>query len=86
MSKKIHSVHGLFGTTIHYDENGNKVGKSVQGFFGGENHYDADGNCVGSSAPGIFADQIHYDANGNKVGDRFIRSGKPLSRRRRKSR
>ena len=43
MSKKITSRTGLFGTTVHYDEKGRKIGESRPGFFGGEVHYDAKG-------------------------------------------
>lgn len=49
MSKKITSRTGLFGTTVHYDEKGRKIGESRQGFFGGEVHYDAKGRKVGES-------------------------------------
>ena len=48
MSKKITSRTGLFGTTVHYDEKGRKIGESRPGFFGGEVHYDAKG--IGSGA------------------------------------
>ena len=51
---KITSREGLFGTTIHYDENGHKVGETLPGFFGGTNYYDNDGHKIGHSEPGFF--------------------------------
>ncbi len=67
---RIHSVKGLFGQIIHYDEQGTKVGESWPGLFSGSlDHYDADGNYAGYTQPGVFADGIHYDAQGNKTGE-----------------
>lgn len=65
--KKIISRPGLFGgTTIHYDENGNIIGKSVPGLFGSTViHYDAEGNIVGKSVPGLF-DSTHTTVNKKK--------------------
>ena len=68
MSKKITSRTGLFGTTVHYDEKGRKIGESRPGFFGGEVHYDAKGRKVGKSQPGLFGGNVNYDANGHRVG------------------
>lgn len=64
---KIISRPGLFGgTTIHYDENGNIIGKSVPGLFGSTViHYDAQGNIVGKSVPGLF-DATHTKMNQKK--------------------
>lgn len=68
---KYTSIEGLFGQTIHYDENGNKVGESWPSLFGGEEHYDTNGNFIGSSERGLFADRVHYDANYNHVGETY---------------
>ena len=43
MAKKVTSRPGLFGSTIHYDERGRKIGESRPGFFGDTVHYDAKG-------------------------------------------
>ena len=68
---KYKSVQGLFGQTIHYDENGNKVGESWPGLFGGENHYDQDGTFIGSSERGLIADRVHYDADHQRIGETY---------------
>ena len=33
MAKKVTSRPGLFGSTIHYDERGRRIGESRPGFF-----------------------------------------------------
>ena len=43
---KIKSRPGLFGTIIHYDEKGRKIGESRQGIFGATIHTDAKGKTV----------------------------------------
>ena len=48
-TQKIKSRPGLFGTTIHYDEMGCKIGESRPGFFGATIHTDAKGKTVGKS-------------------------------------
>lgn len=65
--KNGYSRKGLFGSTIHYDENGKVVGKSRPGLFGSTNHYDNTGRYVGKSRPGLFDTQNHYDTDGNKL-------------------
>ena len=68
MSKRIKSIKGLFGQTIHYSD-GIKVGESWPGLFEGiQNHYNATDKRVGHSAPGVFADLVHYDERGSCVG------------------
>ena len=66
--KEITSRPGWFGTTVHYDSNGRKVGESRPGFFGTTNHYDTKGRRVGSSTPGLFGGTNHRDASGRPVG------------------
>ena len=34
MKKKITSRPGLFGSTVHYDEKGHRVGRTTKGGFG----------------------------------------------------
>ena len=70
MSKIYTTVDGLFGTKIHYDENGRKVGESIPGLFKGTmNHFDADGNLVGTTTSGLFSGTSdHFDANGRYAG------------------
>ena len=69
MSKRIKSVKGLFGQTIHY-ENGVKVGESWPGLFEGSmNHYDASGKYAGYSDRGLIADQVHHDADGRYINE-----------------
>ena len=45
--KNGYSRKGLFGSTIHYDENGKVAGKIRPGLFGSTNHYDNTGRYVG---------------------------------------
>ncbi|MGM9579024.1 MAG: hypothetical protein ACI3VS_06515 [Evtepia sp.] len=66
MAKKITSRPGLFGSTVHYDENGKKIGTSYSGAFKTD-HYDANGHRVGSSYNGSFCND-HYDAKGHSAG------------------
>lgn len=69
MTKKMKSIKGRFGQTIHY-ENGVKVGESWPGLLeGSQNHYDADGKYAGYSDRGFIADQVHHDANGRYIGE-----------------
>ena len=68
MGNKGYSRKGLFGTVHHYDEHGNKVGRSEPGFFGSYNHYDKHGNKTGHSDPGFFGSYNHYDKHGRKTG------------------
>ena len=65
--KKGYSRPGLFGGTVHYDENGRKTGTSWPGVFGGTNHYDQEGKKIGSSWPGLLFGTNTYDKQGNKV-------------------
>ena len=67
MAKKGYSRQGLFGTTIHYDSNGKKIGESRPGLFG-MNHYDSQGNKVAESHQGFFGVN-HYDTHGKKIGE-----------------
>ncbi len=70
MPKHYTSVDGLFGSKIHYDENGNYVGESWPGLFEGSmQHYDANGQYVGYSTPGLFADQVHHGPDGRYLGE-----------------
>ena len=70
MANKGYSVPDLFGNGYtHYDEKGNKIGRSEPNFFDdGFTDYDAKGNKVGTSMPNLFTDgYTHYDDNGHKV-------------------
>ena len=70
MSKHYTTIDGLFGTKIHYDENGNYAGESTPGLFGDTMiHYDADGNYAGRTDPGLFGTRVHTDKNGNYAGE-----------------
>ena len=68
MGNKGYSRKGAFGTIHHYDEHGNKVGRSDPSFFGSYNHYDKHGNKTGHSDPGFFGSYNHYDKYGRKTG------------------
>ena len=67
--KKIKSRPGLFGSTVHYNEKGQKIGTSYNGAFKTD-HYDAHGKKVGSTYHGSFKDS-HYDATGRHVGSSY---------------
>ncbi|MBR6314780.1 MAG: hypothetical protein IKR49_09135 [Clostridia bacterium] len=70
MANKGYSVPDLFGNGYtHYDEKGNKIGRSEPNIFDdGFTDYDAKGNKVGTSVPNLFTDgYTHYDDNGHKV-------------------
>ena len=72
MSKRIKSIKGLFGQTIHY-EDGIKVGESWPGLFSGiQKHYDANGRYVGYSYCGFIADMAHHNAHGKCIGETHI--------------
>ena len=69
MNKRIKSIKGLFGQTIHY-EDGIKVGESWSGLLSGsQNHYDAEGRYIGYSDRGMIADLVHHDEHGNYIGE-----------------
>ena len=68
MAQKGRSERGLFGTIIHYDEHGRKIGTSEPGLFGSYTNYDAHGRKTGHTDPGLFGSYNHYDNNGRKVG------------------
>ena len=55
MSKKVTSRPGFFGSMLHYDEKGRKIGESRPGLFGDIIHYNAKGQKVGVSHPGLLA-------------------------------
>lgn len=55
--------------TVHYDENGNKVGESWRSASGGKvTHYDANGNKTGVSYGNQHGRMTHYDSDGNRTG------------------
>lgn len=66
---KIKSRPGLFGSTVHYNEKGQVVGKSYSGAFKTD-HYNASGKKVGSTYKGSFKDS-HYDVKGRHVGTSY---------------
>ena len=69
MSKHYTTMDGLFGSKIHYDENGNYAGQSMPGLFGDTMiHYDENGNYAGRTDPGLFGTQVHTDRNGQYAG------------------
>ena len=69
MKKRIKSVKGIFGQTIHY-EDGVRIGESWPGLFeGSQNHYDATGKYVGYSDRGLIAEQVHYNEHGGYIGE-----------------
>lgn len=69
MSRRIKSIKGLFGQTIHYSD-GIKVGESWPGLFSGiQKHYDANGRYVGYSTPSMIVDSVHHDERGGYIGE-----------------
>lgn len=69
--KKTKSYKGLWGQTVHYDNNGNKIGSTWKNGTGGKNHYDANMNVVGKSYKNFWGGTTHYDANMNPVGKSY---------------
>lgn len=67
---KIKSYTNLSGNvTVHYDEDGNKVGESWVSASGRQvTHYDADGNKTGVSIKSPSGHMTHYDSDWNKTG------------------
>lgn len=67
---KIKSYTNLSGNvTVHYDEDGNKVGESWVSASGGQvTHYDADGNKTGVSYKSPAGHMTHYDSGGDMTG------------------
>ena len=59
MSKRISSIPGLFGETLHYNEDGDYLGYSVEGLLGEQ---------TGFSCEGAIADAVHYNVDNNEVG------------------
>lgn len=58
--------------TVHYDENGNKVGESWRSASGGRvTHYDANGNKTGVSYDNQHGRMTHYDSDGNRTGTSY---------------
>lgn len=69
MKRKIKSIKGLFGQTIHY-EDGIKVGESWPGLFSGtQKHYDTSGRYVGHSSPGMIEDLVHHDKHSKYISE-----------------
>ena len=68
--KQFTTVDGPSGSKMHFDENGNYVGRSERSVLGNDIiHFDANGNYAGRSTPGLFSgDMIHTDANGDYAG------------------
>ena len=71
MGNKKYSRPGLFGGTVHYDENGKKAGTSYPGILGGSVHYDENGRKIGTSYPGLLGGTEHFDEKGQSVGHSY---------------
>ncbi len=65
--KRVTSVPGLFGSTNHYDENGNLISYSTPGLFGGTDYYDANGAHTGYSTPNLISGNTFY-GDGDDAG------------------
>ncbi len=63
------SIKTLFGSVVHYNERGEKVGETLDGFFPEQKiHYDNDGNYLGRTDPGLLRKtSITKDQNNNVV-------------------
>ena len=68
--RKIISKPGVLGTTIHYNENNEIIGKSIAGAFGGGVlvHYDAAGKCLGKTHITPTGNMLHYASVGELIG------------------
>jgi hypothetical protein len=64
-----HSIEGLFGNIIHFDDYGNRAGESIPGVIPGTyTHYDSDGEAFAETRPGLFDDLYHSDMSGEQLG------------------
>lgn len=63
------SIKTLFGSVVHYNERGEKVGETLDGFFPEQKiHYNNDGNYLGRTDPGLLRKtSITKDQNNNVV-------------------
>ena len=71
MAKSGHSEKSPFSDDIiHYDDKGNKIGRSTPDFFGGGyTNYDKNGNKIGRTEQDFFGGgYTNYDKSGNKIG------------------
>ena len=60
------------GRTVHYDDNGNKLGESYQSRSGRQvTHYDAEGRRIGRSYGDPDRRMAHYDNDGNRTGSSY---------------
>ena len=60
------------GRTVHYDDNGNKLGESYQSHSGRQvTHYDAEGRRIGRSYGDPDRRMVHYDNDGNRTGSSY---------------
>ena len=70
---RIKSYTNQSGRTVHYDENGNRVGISYRSPSGGQAiHCDADGNRVGRSYISPAGRMTHYNESGKLTGRTFV--------------
>ena len=66
---KIHSIEGMFGNIIHFDDEGNVAGESIPGVIPGTyTHYGSDGEALAVTRPGLFDDMYHSDMSGELIG------------------
>ena len=67
--KKATTQPGLFGITIYFDVQGNKIGEArPRGIFERLDYFDKAGNFKGYSEKAPLGQRIYYDAHGNKIG------------------
>ena len=67
--KKYTTQPGLFGVTLYFDLNGNKVGESrPRGILDRLDYYDKQGKLKAYSEKAPLGQRVYYDARGNKIG------------------
>lgn len=68
------SIKTLFGSIVHYNERGEKVGETLDGFFPEQKlHYDNDGNYLWRTDPGLLQKNINHKRSKQQRCDNFFR-------------
>ena len=67
--KKYTTQPALFGITLYFDLQGNKIGEArPRGMLDRIDYFDRHGNLKGYSEKAPLGQRIYFDSNGNKTG------------------